>query len=176
MNSSAFRLRWIAETSDDGATRLCRVLIRTELGVVGDPEAWSVVGLVQKAVDDLVSAIERQPVLEVPEDLDAARLFVALRMWNGHGRRPAFLAEDVRGGLSGNDFRAIPTGAEIFDGEIAYLVRTGPARARLLWRDWATGEIREVLTAVDAYVSSWQDIRAALEADGTGTIPATSGV
>ncbi|GAA1305525.1 hypothetical protein GCM10009647_024240 [Streptomyces sanglieri] len=159
--------RWTAETSSDSTHRFCRILVTAPPGEIGDPDAWSVVGLVQGAIDGMLKKLAPQPVLHAAASMDAATLFAGLHAWHSEGMRPAFAAADA----DPRSYFALPEATELFDAEDAYLVRSGAAGARLLWCDYTTKEVREVEVDFDACLAGWKAVRDAIRQDGEGSVP-----
>ncbi|MER5640616.1 hypothetical protein ABT095_27170 [Kitasatospora sp. NPDC002227] len=161
---------WTAETAGDGAHRFCRIRLVLPCGVIGDPYAWSVVGLVQGEIDDLLDRLAPQPALPGAAGLGASALFAGLHRWHEGGPRPAF----ATAGAGPRGFRALPAATEIFDGEEAWLVRSGAA-ALLLWRDHASGLVREAAVDFAAWLAGWRAVREAVGQDGRGSVALTVG-
>jgi hypothetical protein len=165
-HSYDFQLHWSTDTF--GADRFCQVRLATAHGDLGDPEAWSVTGLVQRAIDDLTARLTRQPAIRVGDE-SALSLFTTRHRWHHDRAR----ASPMRPGRDPAGFLALPEGTELFDGEIAYLARTSP-RARLIWRDYATTRIQEIAVDFDAYIECWRTLRATLDDEGSGRLPAAA--
>jgi hypothetical protein len=90
--------RWTAETSSDSAHRFCRIRVTAPPGEIGDPDAWSVVGLVQGAIDGMLKKLAPQPVLHAAAGMGAATLFADLHAWHSEGRRTPICSQGLQCG------------------------------------------------------------------------------
>lgn len=148
--------------SSDGTHRFCQVRLDTGAGEIGDPDVWSVVGLVQAAIDDMLERTARQALLPVVAQAPAEDLFADLAAWHRGEVRLAFAVA----GTDSRPYSALPEATELFDGEEAYLVRLEGGAARLLWRDYVSEDARAIVVDFEDWRAGWLRVREEIGRDG----------
>ncbi len=148
--------------SSDGSHRFCQVRLDTGAGEIGDPDAWSVVGLVQAAIDDMLERTARQALLPGMAQAPAEDLFADLAAWHRGEVRLAFAVA----GTDSRPYSALPEASELFDGEEAYLVRLEGGAARLLWRDYVFEDARGIEIDFEDWRVGWLRVREEIGRDG----------
>jgi hypothetical protein len=133
-----------------------------------NPDAWSVAGLVQRIARSLLEALQRQrgvsnKLTSFLKSLPAQALFEAIEdraFGSGEWR---YESEQPLGNTDIHVFFALPWGAEIFDGEAAYLILGEREPARLVCRDCESRAIRESTIDGKLYVRQWQSFLEAFD-------------
>ena len=145
-----------------GGHAFCQITMRIGDRQVGNPEAWSLVGLMSGVIATMRGKLSRQElapaeIARVLGALDKQALFDALYslQWGAEDVSPAEIA-CLPPGADPEHFYALPMANECFDGECAYLLRAPGESSRLLWRDHGDQRVHEARTGFDDYLAHWR--------------------
>lgn len=163
MNRKDLRIDIRVEPSEDKKYYFCQALIATRIGIIGDPDAWALTGLVSGGIGDLLTRLAGQEQMEEVRSylarLSAPDLFAALHSWQDGDDNWRTFNNCPHDNFGIDSLIALPQGTELFDGELAFLVRVGADTSRLIWQDYESKDIREMLISFKAYVLEWQTAR-----------------
>lgn len=135
----------------------------------GDPDAWSLDGLVVGAVSRLTERLRAQrgevsgAMRDFLRALSAEAVFEALHEWAWDTGDWPHEARCPSGGVEVNRFQALPLATEIFAGEHAYLVLEPEGLSRFVWRDPASKAVQERAIDGELYIHQWEALGAALK-------------
>ena len=138
--------------------QFCTVVMRGPLGLaIGDSDALTVKELMERSIQDMLTALNGQlPLTPAPEGT-AESVFLSMR--NLRESTPAVEAS----------FYAVPRAVECFDGEAAYFIRHQDGAGRFIWQDFATKQVRELILDFDEYCSQWKRVCISLMEPDHGT-------
>ena len=153
---------------NDGHT-FCKIILKIDRQSLGNPDEWSVAGLVADGIADMVSRLNSQSLLSEESlaflaDKDKEDLFRCFYEWQWGSGGFCYQGEcDLSTGKPEIYF-ALPIGAEIFDGEFLFAIRISENLGRFIWRDFGSKEIYEYFMDFGVYLERWCTTQTKLEA------------
>lgn len=114
---------------------ICKFLIHIHDHIIGDPDAWSVCGLMQSELEKTIQRIKFKKIsTKSDESLDDKFKYLKSKY------------ESVA------EFSAIPLNNETFDGEFAFIIQNNNGKSYFLWQNFGCESIKNIEIDPEIYI------------------------